>query len=123
MRTTRMQDLAVGLFLVAILGVLLVLSIAFGKPGIVCRQAGQSSGSSVVDALEMPCPVDAIQVDEGQPARPGNLEIVPIYRLAPPRLFHSPAIADFDRFLTTIPTECQKASARIQLDLDGGMLP
>jgi hypothetical protein len=34
MRTTRMQDLAVVLFLVAILGVLLVLSIAFGKPGV-----------------------------------------------------------------------------------------
>jgi hypothetical protein len=34
MRTTRIQDLAVVLFLVAVLGVLLVLSIAFGKPGL-----------------------------------------------------------------------------------------
>ena len=34
MRTTRIQDFAVVLFLVAVLGVLLVLSIAFGKPGL-----------------------------------------------------------------------------------------
>jgi hypothetical protein len=34
MRTTRIQDLAVVLFLVAVLGVLLILSIAFGKPGV-----------------------------------------------------------------------------------------
>jgi hypothetical protein len=34
MRTTRMQDVAVVLFLVAVLGVILVLSIAFGTPGL-----------------------------------------------------------------------------------------
>jgi hypothetical protein len=34
MRTSRIQDLAVVLFLVAVLGVLLILSIAFGKPGV-----------------------------------------------------------------------------------------
>ena len=34
MRTTRIQDLAVVLFLVAVLGVLLILSLAFGKPGV-----------------------------------------------------------------------------------------
>ena len=33
MRTTRMQDVGTVLFLVVVLGVLLVLSIAFGKPG------------------------------------------------------------------------------------------
>src|SRR5664280_798337 len=71
----------------------------------------------------MPCAVDAIEVDESQPARPGDLEVVPIDRLAPPPLFHPPAIADLDRFPTTIPTEGEEPSARIQLDVDCGMLP
>ena len=45
----------------------------------------------------MPGPVDAVEVDERQPAGPDDLEVVALDRVAPPRLRHPPAVADLDR--------------------------
>src|SRR5919206_1561940 len=58
--------------------------------------ARRAAASSVVDPLEMPGPADPIEVDEREPLRADDLEVVAGDRLAPPRLLDAPVVADLD---------------------------
>src|SRR5687768_4939358 len=77
---------------------------------------------SVVQALEVPGPVNTIQVNEREPARPDDLEVVALDRGTPPSLFHPPAVADLDGFAPAVPADPDELAGRVQLHLDRRML-
>src|SRR3990172_7412434 len=69
----------------------------------------------------MPGAGDAVEVDEREPARTDDLEVVAGDRVAPPGLLDPPAIADLDRLAPATPMDRDEAVEGIELDVDGRM--
>src|ERR1035437_2704719 len=81
-----------------------------------------TAGGSVVEALDMPGPVDSVEVHESQPVLAGDLEVVASNRPAPPALLDAPAIADLDSLAPATPAERDQLPVGTELDLDRGVL-
>src|SRR4051812_46073985 len=71
----------------------------------------------------MPCPIRPIQVDERQPARADDLEVLARDGLTPPLLLDAPAVAHLDRLAPAGPPDGGDRARRVQLDLDRRVLP
>src|SRR5512144_1198843 len=76
------------------------------------------AGASVVDTLQMPGVVDAVEIDERQPAVSGDLEVVARDRPPPPGLLDPPLVADLDDLAPAVPADRPEIAGRIQLHLD-----
>ncbi len=77
---------------------------------------------SVVEPFQVPRPLDAVEVDQGQPALADHLHVVAGDRLAPPGLLDPPAVADLHRLAAAVPDDGDGLARRIGLDRDGRVL-
>ena len=85
------------------------------------RLRARASGwrhASVVQAFQVPRPVDPIEVDERQPFAPHDLEVIARDSPPPPLLLDPPAIAHLDRLAPAVPADRDEGAGVIQLDLD-----
>src|SRR4051812_10943695 len=70
----------------------------------------------------MPRPVDAVAIDEREPAAADDLEVIAGDGSAPPVLIDPPAVADLDRFAPPVPADRDEPARGVQLGIDRGML-
>ena len=59
-------------------------------------------------------PVDAVEVDEREPALADHLDVVAGDRVAPPGLLHPPAVADLDRLAPAVPADGDGLAGGVQ---------
>jgi len=134
MGPTAREWLGAGLLALILVGLIIVL-VAAGRirrearragpvPGLtrapahgrdIGASAARRAGRSVVEPLQVPRAVHAVQVDEGEPLAPDNLEVVTRDRATPPRLVDAPARADLHRLAATGPADRDQAAGFVQL--------
>src|SRR5687767_5396703 len=84
--------------------------------------AGRPDARTVVEPLQMPAPVDPIQVDQREPALPDDLEVVALDRVPPPALGDPPGVADLDVLPPAVPADRDEVAGRVELGLDRRVL-
>ena len=77
---------------------------------------------SVVDALEVPRPIDEVAVDERQQAVAGELVVVAADRPAPPLLVDPPAVAHLDLLAGARPAQAARLARGVEVNIDGRMV-
>ena len=87
MQSTQPRDLAAVFLAIGVVLVLFVLSLVVG----VAAELTADPAALVVEPLQVPRPGDPVEVDEGEPVLPDDLDVVARDRLAPPRLLDPPA--------------------------------
>ena len=77
---------------------------------------------SVVEALEVPGAVNAVEIDEREKSSADHLVVVAQQGSAPPGFLDSPVVADLDRLADAGPAQNDRLSKRVEVDVDCGVL-